>query len=154
MPQFVLKCLYHSQVLSHLTYCLSIWGLTYPTILQPLFVLQKRALRIITNSKFDEHTNPLFKSLGYLKFFDLVKLEIGCFMFKNKNKDSFVRLVHNYNTRNRNNLLIPNHDLTLFKNCINYQGPQLWNSLSDNLTQARSLLSFKKRYKSQLTALY
>ena len=51
-----------------------IWGNTYPTNIKPLFILQKRAIRLITFSKFDEHTSPLFKITGILNFFDLVTL--------------------------------------------------------------------------------
>ena len=154
MPLSVLKCLYFSQFLPHLTYCLPIWGSTYPSLLQPLFVLQKKVIRVITNSKFDAHTNPLFFSLQLLKFFDLAKLEVGCFMYKNRNSDSLIRLIHSYNTRNRNNLLTPSHNLSLFHNSLAFRGPQLWNQLPDNLKNAISINCFKKRYKVHILNQY
>ena len=36
----------------------------------PIFILQKKAVRIITSSKLDSHCSPLFKSLGLIKFSD------------------------------------------------------------------------------------
>jgi len=57
-----------------LTYGLSIWGNTYRTTLKPLITLQKRAIRTITLSKPDEHSEPLFKDLEILKLTDLVTL--------------------------------------------------------------------------------
>ena len=40
---------------------------------KPLFLLQKRAIRIITFASFMEHSSPIFKSLKIIKFLDLVK---------------------------------------------------------------------------------
>ena len=41
---------------------------TYKTTLQPIFILQKRAMRLITFSRFDEHSSPLFKFLEIIKY--------------------------------------------------------------------------------------
>ena len=46
-----------------LTYCILAWGNT----LQPLVLLQKKAIRIITFSSFFEHTSPLFEDLNVIK---------------------------------------------------------------------------------------
>ena len=74
--------LYYALLYPFLIYGILIWGNTYPTNIKPLFILQKRAIRLITFSKFDKHTSPLFKITGILKFFDLVTLHISLFMFK------------------------------------------------------------------------
>ena len=115
MPIHVLKTIYYAHVHPHLTYCLPIWGSTYPSYLQSVFLLQKRAIRIIADHPYLAHTNPLFKSSNIIKFFDLVKLELASSMYKNHNDPSFDRLLHNYNSRFRNNLFLPIHDLALFK---------------------------------------
>ena len=111
---------------------------------------KKKAIRIVTDSKYDEHTHPLFISLGFLKFYDLVKLEIGGYMYKYKNSPIFNRLLHNYNTRNRNIMIAPTHELSLFQNSLAYQGPKLWNSLTENLKSSRSVSYFKNQYKKIL----
>ena len=154
MPMHVLKTIYYSHVHPHLNYCLPIWGSTYPTHLQSVFLLQKRAIRLVTNKPFLEHTNPLFKSSNIIKFFDLVKLEIGSFMFKNNELPIFNRLVHNYNTRHRNNLIPPTHDLSLFKRSILYMGPHTWNLISNNIKNKSSLRPFRIAYKKHLLSQY
>ena len=55
------------------------WGNTYPTNLNLLFMLKKRAVIIITFSKFDEHSTVLFKqtNIQVLKLSDLSKFQIG-----------------------------------------------------------------------------
>ena len=52
--------LYFALLYPFLIYGILIWGNTYPSNIKPLFILQKRAIRLITFSKFDEHTSPLF----------------------------------------------------------------------------------------------
>ena len=67
MPNNVLKILYTAHVLPHLQYCTPIWCSTYPTHLLPLVRLQKKIIRIVSNSGYFDHTQPLFKKLGICK---------------------------------------------------------------------------------------
>lgn len=60
--------LYYSLQYPYLQYCVSVWGSTYPSNLNRMFMLQKRAVRIITKESFDAHTDPIFKNLKILKF--------------------------------------------------------------------------------------
>ena len=54
----------------------------YQLPLQPLFTLQKKALRIITFSSFTEHSSPLFKDMNVIKLLDIVTLQLAVFMYK------------------------------------------------------------------------
>ena len=76
-----LKTVYYALIYSNLQYCVSTWGLASTTALDPLVRIQKRIIRIITNSPFLSHTNPLFQKLNFLKIKDIVKLEIAKTMF-------------------------------------------------------------------------
>ena len=85
-----------------LIYGIMAWGNKYPTTLQPLHILQKKAMQIITISAFDAHTTPLIRLLNNLKLADLVTLNkyhnnlLSCYF------DTFFNLVsdiHSYNTR-------------------------------------------------------
>ena len=73
----ILLSLYYALIYPFLTYGIIIWGNTYKTTLQPIFILQKRAMRLITFSRFDEHSSPLFKSLEIIKFLDLVTFHLA-----------------------------------------------------------------------------
>ena len=72
--------LYYSLVYPFLIYGLIVWGSTYT--LNPLYLLQKRALRIMTFSKFDDHSRLLFKQTKIIKFHDLVVFLMAIFMHK------------------------------------------------------------------------
>ena len=66
-PLTVIHKLYYSLVYPHLNYCTLAWGCAKQTYLNPLFILQKRICRIITNSTYYAHSAPLFKQLKILK---------------------------------------------------------------------------------------
>ena len=154
VPEYVLKCLYNTHVLPHILYCSAIWGSTYSTHLQPLFILQKRAIRIINKAPFLETTQPLFKRSKILKLYDQIKLEIATYMFKNKNTEVFQRIINHYNTRQIGNLNLPRHDLTQYENSLAYAGPKLWNSLTNHLKDKITKRSFRLNYKRELLSKY
>ena len=52
------------------------------TNVECITVLQKRVVRLIFGARRLDHTNPLFKQLGILKFVDLVKFKTSIIMFK------------------------------------------------------------------------
>ena len=72
LPSHVLKTIYFSLVHSSLNYSLLAWGFNCGR----LKTLQKKAIRVITNSKYNSHTEPLMKTLNILKFEDLFKLNM------------------------------------------------------------------------------
>ena len=88
----VLTNLYYALIYPFLVYGIVIWGNTYPTNIQPLFILQKRFVRIITFSKFDDHSSPLFKQTNILKLTDLITFHVSLFMF-NSTIDYFLQFL-------------------------------------------------------------
>jgi hypothetical protein len=112
LPSHSLKTLYDSLVLPHLNYGILAWG--HRT--ERLFKLQKRAIRTITNSKFNAHTQPLFKSLCTLRLGDILTQKTLKFYYnyQHRNLPAFFQSflikprssVHNHNTRQRNNLCV------------------------------------------------
>ena len=74
--------LYYAPVHSLLFFSLISWGNSYEFNLHPVFLLQKRVIRIITFSSFFKHTSPFFKSLVIMKFFDHVQFILSDSMYK------------------------------------------------------------------------
>ena len=72
LPTKILRVLYDSLVLPHLQYVILSWG----SKLSRLSKLQKRAIRVVTCSKFNAHTEPLFKSLNLLKLEDMLYVSV------------------------------------------------------------------------------
>ena len=74
LPQNAKLNICNSLILSYLHYGILLWGqasdCNRPTI------LQKKAVRIITNSNYLAHSEPLFKTLNLLKLEDITKVNI------------------------------------------------------------------------------
>ena len=156
--------LYFALLYPFLIYGILIWGNTYPTNIKLLFILQKRAIRLITFSKFDEHTSPLFKITGILTFFDLVTLHISLFMFKFHKIllptvfDTYFRpisTIHNYRTRpsSKDAFSLPRVRTNYGIFNIRFSGVKVWNALEPDI-KLLSMSAFKARLKSSLISKY
>ena len=127
MPQLTLKVLYHAHVSAALSYCNKIWANTYQTHLNPLFILQKRIVRTLTNSDYLAHTLPLFKQLNILSLENIRKYHLGSYFFKNRNTLlAQLQSHHIYFTRNRDRLHPVAHVRTIFEKSFCYQVPKFW----------------------------
>ena len=113
LPSHILKTLYFSLVHSSLNYALLAWGFNCGRLKK----LQKKIIRIITNSKFNAHTEPILKEVGILKLEDMFKLNICKWYYRYKHRKlpyyflDYVILpqsqVHNHNTRINRNITQP-----------------------------------------------
>ena len=104
--------LYCTLVMPYLTYCCEVWGNHYKTRIQSLFILQKRAIRIIglnTNYKCD--TKTFFINLDHFMFLTLLTLTSWCLCTRHFTihylqiccpTSKKVNGSHNHNTRNNN----------------------------------------------------
>ena len=151
IPTYVLKILYHSLILSHLQYCTLLWANSYRSHLHKLRLLQKKAIRIISNTDYLAHSSKLFLNLKLLKLDDIMKFQLGTFMYKLKNNKlpnviphMFVtnENIHRHNTRNKNGYLIPSVRTNCRKFTVGYAGPILWNSFPQKLRQLPSEVIF------------
>lgn len=82
-----LYILYNTMIVPYLTYCIEVWGNACKTYTQSIFILQKRAIRIITRKRYRDPTNPLFLQLKLLKFNELVDYSILQIMLKAHKKN-------------------------------------------------------------------
>ena len=155
MPEFVLKRIYHAHVSSIINYCNIIWANTYPSHLDPLVKAQKRIIRLITNSEFLAHTQPLFQQLKIFDIENLRKYSLAIYFFKNLNSLlPNLQAHHNYQTRFRNRPRPIRHLKSIFKRSFIYQAPIVWNELMDGdqtfNPNSINLPMFKRLIKHQL----
>ena len=131
-----------------------IFGATYATHIQPLILLQKRAIRLISNAGYLDNTEPLFKAQQILKLNDLYNHNVACYVFKNRNiLDSF-SVTHNHNTRNNNMFLPPFERLRSTSQSVIFNGIRIWNTIPDNIRDCTTIDSFNNRYKQHLLSQY
>ena len=106
--------------------------------------LQKRAIRVITNSKYNAHVEPLLKKLNLLKISDIFRNSLLKLYYKYKSGNpppyvmhmfSTEAYVHRYNTRSN---AILNHPVTnLFgsEKCVRYHLPRLVEETDSNILE-------------------
>ena len=129
LPLSILRTLYNAFVLPHFQFSILNWGFETNKVER----LQKRAIRVITNCKYNTHVEPLLKKLNFLKISDifwnsLLKLY---YKYKSGNLPHYVMHmfsaepnVHNYNTRSNATVNHPVTNLFVSENAwdIIYRG--------------------------------
>ena len=149
----VLRAAYFANFHSHLSYGILIWG--HATGSQRIFGLQRRAVRTVAGLQFRADCRHAFKNLRILTVPSLYILECLLHIKRNINLYQTHEDKHNYNTRNRNNLL-PNY--CRLKRCqsgTSYWGIKFFNVLPEEL-KLLPLVQFGNKIKNKLidTALY
>ena len=96
LPTDILRTIYCSIIQSNLSYSILAWGYDCGRLVK----LQKKAIRIITCSRYNSHTEPLFKSLKLLKLDHMLKQSTLNFCFK-LNNSKLPIYFRSYNYRNQ-----------------------------------------------------
>lgn len=137
---------YYGIIHPHLSYGLCLWGSCSETKLQRIFVLQKKAIRIISRINHRESCRESFKALSILPLPSQYILDTVLFFIS---KYSFGEQNNAYNTRNQ--LIRPAyHRLHLYDKLPMEAGRKLYNKLPTNLQQL-NLKTFKIKLKQFLS---
>jgi len=133
-----LKSLYTSFFHSHLLYCTNIFSCTSQANINKIFMQQKKAIRIITNSSYNAHTAPLFANLNILPLDKVIiqaKLSFMHSVYYEYAPSSFTGTWQTQaqrnpelNLRNATDFYTPFPRIELFKKLPIYSLPNTWNS--------------------------
>ena len=154
LDKHCLANLYHTYIYPYLIYCIEIWGNVPHCHLNPLLLLQKKIIRIITFSNYLAHTEPIFKELNILPIHKLYFNRIGILMYKYttgllpevmNELYTQVNEIHDYNTRNANKFHISSVTDT-----FSSISARIWNALSDKIDVNVCFARFKVLFKSYL----
>ena len=158
VPVNVLKTIYTSLIQSYLSYGISVWVAANATNLYHLTILQKRAIRLVNNSNYLDHTNPIFHNLNILKLNDLYKVRCLKYMYNVifLNKYDFIQssilsqqVEHNHQTRTTD-LRLPTVKKDKFKQSIIYKSTFYWNKFKYLIPWVRGIHTFVKETKNLL----
>ena len=119
----------------------------------PLFLLQKKAIRIITFSPPQTHTKPLFHKLNILPIHSIFKCQVACFVFSHMNNllpasfsssFHFNFEYHDHFTRSRLNLhkVFAKYHLSICS-----QAPSIWNSLPLTFRNSLNISNYRSNIK-------
>ena len=130
LPLAMLRILYNAIILRHFQYLLFTWVFNPGRLNQ----LQKRAIRVITNSKYNAHVESLLNRLNLLRLVDIFKINLLNMFHKFKYNQLPHYLttmlfdsekLHAYNTRSNRVLATPCSNLYGTEKCVRYHLPTL-----------------------------
>jgi hypothetical protein len=154
VPLNTLKTIYTSLMLPHYNYGNTLWGKN----IKRLFLLQKKAVRNICRTKYNAHTDALFKRLKLLKLEDISRLNCLKVYYKYVHNNlpwyyiDFVKESGNrYNTRQTGNVVFPRAHFTHCRNRLRFKIPQALNTtepIVKNKIFTHSLPGFTNYFKT------
>ena len=162
LPFSALKLMYSSLILSHLQFAITSWGFEWGRLSK----LQKRAIRIMTNSKYNAHTDPLFKSLKLLKIKDFFDVQCMKFWYKfvNNNVPTYFASMFRYNhelyeiqTRSHESLHLYPFRTSNVHNALRHRIPELLCKFPTAILEkarTHSIMSFASHVKFHLIDSY
>ena len=163
LPIDIKRTIYNSLCLPHLNYGILLWG----SKCNRIFKTQKRIIRTITCSKYNDHTEPLFKSLNLLKVGDIYTLSMYKFYYKyvhNKLPATLLELsfitvesIHDHNTRQQSNLIIPKINHVFAEQSLRYAIATLMNNSPENVKgkiHTHSFIGYSYYVKKHLLSTY
>ena len=154
-----LKCLYYSFIYPYMIYCNQVWGSACKTNIEPLQVLQKRAVRIILGVHPRSPSEPLFTTLKFLNCKNIFKYLIGHLMYRIYHGELHVlhgfftknSNIHVHDTRQKCHYHLPLCRTNLGKCGLRYVGASVWNNiLSVNINPNVSEFIFSRSLKAAI----
>ena len=148
--------IYNSLVLSRINYGITCWGFDNKRI----YKLQKKALRIICKTKYNAHSDPLFKKMKTLKVKDIFHIRCLSFFYHHEknNLPTYFRnfissniVEHPHNTRQRGNLRNDRTNRISSEKILRYFLPTFLRTVSIDITNSvytHTLQTVKLKFKN------
>ena len=146
------------------TSLVTIWFSTYQTYTAPISKLQDRAIKLIYGKHAHHYAlSNIYKSINILQFHDLVKSELGLFVYYHF-KDMlptpfnhfFVKLNEHHPVKTRlqatcRNYWIPHYRTSKLQRSFKYQGVKIWNDIPDDI-KSSSVRRFNQKLKTSFSS--
>jgi hypothetical protein len=157
-----MKSLYFALIHSYLSHCTAIMSVTTSKNKQRIVKIQKKAIRIITHSKYNAHTAPLFLQHNILPYEKLITFSQLNFMhsvnYKYAPKSFENTWQKNINRqpertlRNAEEFNLPQPRTEMYKRSTYYALPAAWNTLAPEVKFQQNRLTFRWALKANLLA--
>lgn len=144
-----IKLIYYAFFHSVMSYGIIFWGNSPHS--STIFRLQKKAIRIMEGCGNRVSCRNLFKKLHILPLTSQYLLSLLMFVVQNKNL--FITNIENHNleTRQSNNLYIPQANLTIYQKGAYYSGIKIFNKLPSDIKNVNgNIKQFKAALKKSI----
>ena len=165
----ILLSLYFAIFQSHLTYGICLWGNADSSILNKIFLSQKRAIRVIAGLDYRESTSEAFRELKILKVSDLFKTQFASVMWDHDHGalpacfgSTFKTIsdIHHHFTRASSAQKLSENvkicTKTYGESMLKFIGPKILNELKNYefYNSSKSKSTFQAKYKQFLLSSY
>ena len=157
LPHWYLRNIYYAFIHSSIVYGIEIYGNTCTSYLDKITKLNNKLLRILQHKEPTCKNDWLYYEYSTLPPLQLFNYQILTLVYKQSYTpyelpfifwDYFLttKSVHNYNTRH-NIFQLSQVNSNFGSRSLKFKGPQLWNRLPVDITNSKSLNSFRKNLK-------
>ena len=147
LPTTILKTIYNSLFSPYIMYGLSVWGSSPASHLDRITKLQKKAVRHISHTKYNSHTEPIMKKLKLLNVSDSYKVQCCKIYYK-----KMIGILHEYHdsklisrstnqertTRQSNDIIVAKPVTYLHRHTLNNKVSAVWNSLPNYIKDRKN----------------
>lgn len=141
---FISRIVYNSLFLPVLSYGIVSWGAACTSVVQPLIVIQKRAIRLMHQLSPYYPSNQLFLNFKLLELRKIYCRDILIFQSRN---GMLNRLDHGVNTRGASafNVIVPRKWKAVGQRCYDYVAPKCFNLLPIEIKRTLYLKHFRDK---------
>ena len=146
-----IRPIYFSYIYSRIKYGIEVYGSCRKSLLNKLQVTQNKLLKVLSKKPFRYDTNLLHKENNIFKIDDSRDISILHFVHSCVYNESIQQFngyyepnVHNYNTRQRGNLMRRPIRTEIGRSTIHFSGATLWNDLPNHLQNITNFPAFKR----------
>lgn len=147
LNQHQLITLYHAYVASRLRYGIIFWGNS--TLAPQVFIAQKKIIRCIAGLRPFESCRNFFVNAGIMTYYSIYVFELSLHVHQNKHHLTTSKDLHEYNTRNKNDFVIPQSKLKVSHKSPQLIGLKIYNQLPNNF-KILNVSQFKQQLRSFL----
>lgn len=147
-----LRTIYFSIFQSHLAYCIESWGFTFKTYIEPVVILQKRALRLIHSVAPGTPSRALFIDSSIMPLINLRDYRTALQVFQIINNqsyfpsDMFTSAQHHSRSASQGKFLIPSSHNNYGQRRLKYTGVKIWNDFPLDIIQSSRNTNVLKNY--------
>ena len=151
-----LKLVYHTMIYSNITYCISAWGASSASVLNPLLLAQKAVIRAVMGRPRFSHTRELYQQLNFLIVNKIYTYMVALYVWKaldsGATNEFRIRDSTGYSLRSvdPSTLAVPFINSSHSQRSIKFAGPKIYNDIPLGVKRADNYNTFKINFKKFL----
>lgn len=151
--QQVMRTLYFALVQSRIQYGIVLWGGSFNTFINLIYLQQKHIIRLIAFKNKCEHSRPLFNELNILPLKHLFVFKVLRLFFEISGDAPLNDNTFRMKLRNVNTSVVPKPYNSFFTRTYNFIAPRMFNKLPANIKEIKTKYVFIRELRKWISHL-